>query len=147
MTVRPTLGFGPILTTADGMSVYWHDAYTYQLGGHGLRHGTPPRPLVGRNIGMKGCDADCLKMWRPVKAPADARPSGYWDVATREDGVKQWVYKGYALYTYAGDKKPGDLTGNDIYDILISQDPNKQADLPSRFTGVRAGWVWLHAYL
>jgi len=45
----------------------------------------------------------------------------------------------------AGDKKPGDLTGNDIYDILISQDPDKQADLPSRFTAA-GGLVWLHAY-
>ncbi len=144
LTIRPSAGFGPILATTAGMSVYWHDAYTYQLGGHGLRRGTPPRPLVGRNIGLKGCDAECLKMWRPLTAPAGSQPCGFWATATREDGSLQWVYKGYALYTYAGDKQPGDLTGNDKYDILISEDPQKAADFPSRFAAA-GGLVWIHA--
>ena len=143
-TIRPSEQFGPILATPQGMTIYRREAYIYQLGGHGLRHGVPPRPLVGRNIGAKGCDAECLRLWRPLQPPPGALPSGYWEILTRDDGTRQWTYKGYALYTYAGDKKPGEMTGNDDYSILISEDPNKAAELPSRFTGA-GGLVWMHA--
>ena len=62
------------------------------------------------------CDENCAKTWRPYIAPVGALPSGYWDVDTRPDGTKQWAYKGFALYTYAPDK-PGDIGGNEIYDL------------------------------
>ena len=142
--IRQSAAFGPILTTRAGMTIYRREAYIYQLGGHGLRHGVPPRPLVGRNIGTKGCDAACLRAWRPLEAPADSQPSGYWGIAVREDGSRQWTYKGYALYTYTGDTKPGDMTGNDQYEMLISEDPHKAEEMPSRFTGA-GGLVWIHA--
>ena len=57
--------------------------------------------------------------------PLNAVPSGYWGILVREDGAKQWAYKGFAMYTYAGDKKPGDKTGNDIYDILSTENPKE----------------------
>ena len=31
---------------------------------------------------------------------------------TRDDGSKQWAYKGKPLYTWAKDTKPGDKTGD-----------------------------------
>lgn len=136
----PTLGQGYVLATKTGMTVYRRDAYVYQLGGHGIRRGVPPRPHVGRDIGtsLAGCNAECQKLWHPVKAPPQAQPSGFWQIATREDGTRQWVYKGYALYTYAGDKKPGDMLGNDQYDFAFSRDPNKAAERPSRMTAAGA---------
>ena len=143
----PTLGQGYVLATKTGMTVYRRDAYVYQLGGHGIRRGVPPRPHVGRDIGtsMSGCDAKCQSMWTPVKAAADAQPSGFWQIATREDGTRQWTYKGYAMYTYAGDKKPGDMLGNDQYDYAFSRDPNKAAERPSRMTAAGA-LLWIYAY-
>ena len=74
------------------------------------------------------CDAECRKIWHPYPAPADAQPSGYWGVAILPDGTKQWTYKDFALYTYDGDKKPGDMTGENIYDISLSNDPNINND-------------------
>ena len=63
-------------------------------------------------MGGDACaDDECLKIWRPFRASADAKSNGFWEVITRHDGIKQWAYKGYALYTYAGDKAPGQNRG------------------------------------
>jgi predicted lipoprotein with Yx(FWY)xxD motif len=51
---------------------------------------------------QSACTGDCAKTWRPVYAPADAKPLGDWTVITRSDS-KQWAYKGRAIYTYAAD--------------------------------------------
>lgn len=46
-----------------------------------------------------------------------AQPNGFWEVVSRNDGTRQWAYKGYALYTYAGGKAPGQHTGQATYDF------------------------------
>lgn len=38
--------------------------------------------------------------------------------------MRQWAYKGFAAYTYIGDKKPGDRNGSDTYQILFEDDPS-----------------------
>ena len=38
----------------------------------------------------------------------------------RDDGAMQWAYQGYALYTYSGDRKPGDMIGQDTYSLKVS---------------------------
>ena len=35
----------------------------------------------------------------------------------REDGSKQWAYKGKPLYTWAKDAKPGDVTGDGVNNV------------------------------
>jgi predicted lipoprotein with Yx(FWY)xxD motif len=65
-----------------------------------------------------GCDGACEASHPPLLAPADAQPSGYWTIYDRPDGHRQWAYNGYALYGAAADRKPGDLHGNDNYDVL-----------------------------
>jgi predicted lipoprotein with Yx(FWY)xxD motif len=50
--------------------------------------------------------------WKPVRAAALAVPLGDFSIVIRkEDGTRQWTYKGEALYTYAGDYTPGDVNG------------------------------------
>jgi len=75
------------------------------------------------------CDAECAKLWKPLVAAPDAQPNGNWEVATREDGVHQWIYRGFAVYSYAKDTKPGDMLGNDEIEIMDKGDPFKMADL------------------
>lgn len=58
------------------------------------------------------CNGPCAQNWPPLAAKADAKPMGDWTVVTRDDGSKQWAYKGKPLYTFAKDKKPGDTTGD-----------------------------------
>ena len=61
--------------------------------------------------GKSACNGPCAANWPPMMAGADAKPSGYWTIVTRDDGAKQWAYKGKPLYLWAKDQKPGDKTG------------------------------------
>lgn len=56
-----------------------------------------------RTAGKSSCNGECASAWPPLAAAANAQPSGDWTVITRDDGSKQWAYKGKPLYTYRGD--------------------------------------------
>jgi predicted lipoprotein with Yx(FWY)xxD motif len=62
--------------------------------------------------GKSACNGPCAGNWPPLMAPADAAASGEWSVVTRDDGSKQWAYKGKPVYYWSKDAKPGDHTGN-----------------------------------
>jgi predicted lipoprotein with Yx(FWY)xxD motif len=62
--------------------------------------------------GKSACNGPCATNWPPLMATADAKPMATWTVVTRDDGAKQWAYKGKPLYTWAKDTKPGDTTGD-----------------------------------
>jgi predicted lipoprotein with Yx(FWY)xxD motif len=64
--------------------------------------------------GKSACNGPCAANWPPLMAAADAKPSGDWSLATRDDGAKQWAYKGKPLYLWAKDQKPGDKTGDGV---------------------------------
>ncbi len=67
--------------------------------------------------GKSACNDQCAKIWPPVAAPADAKPMGDMTVITRDDGSKQWAYKGKPVYLYAKDAKPGDKTGDNFKEV------------------------------
>lgn len=50
-------------------------------------------------------------------AGTDAKASGDWSIVTRDDGGKQWAYKGKPLYVYSKDGKPGDKTGDNFNNV------------------------------
>jgi predicted lipoprotein with Yx(FWY)xxD motif len=144
VAIRATPGQGKVLANAQGMTLYRRDGHILQSGGgHNLRRGAPPRPAVGRDIGTDPrCNTECLKDWAPFLASADAEPQGFWSVAMRADGTKQWVYQGYALWTYAGDKAPGDINGHDTYQIMFSEDKTAPAlDVGTPYDGA-PGLYW-----
>jgi predicted lipoprotein with Yx(FWY)xxD motif len=62
------------------------------------------------------CYGQCAKFWPPLMGSATVAPgakvSGSFGVTTRKDGSKQVTWNGHPLYTFLGDKKPGDVTGN-----------------------------------
>ncbi|MBF5004322.1 COG4315 family predicted lipoprotein [Diaphorobacter caeni] len=62
--------------------------------------------------GKSVCNGPCATNWPPLAAPANAQPIADWSTVTRDDGGKQWAYKGRPLYTWAKDAKPGDATGD-----------------------------------
>ncbi|HEY2464478.1 MAG TPA: hypothetical protein VGI32_10495 [Steroidobacteraceae bacterium] len=142
VSIQKTPGQGSLLATANGMTLYRRDGYIFQSGGgHSLRHGQPPRPAVGRDIGADPhCANECEKVWHPFLAPANAQPWGFWDVLARSDGAKQWAYQGYALWTYAGDQKPGDMNGHDTYDIVVSDEPTRIVDVGTPMDGGASLW-------
>ena len=62
--------------------------------------------------GKSVCNGPCATNWPPLMAAPDAKASGDWSVITRDDGARQWAYKGKPLYFWAKDQKPGDRTGD-----------------------------------
>ncbi len=67
--------------------------------------------------GKSNCNGACLTNWPALGAAADAKPSGDWTVVAREDGSKQWAYKGKPLYTFSKDAKPGDAAGDGVNNV------------------------------
>ena len=62
--------------------------------------------------GKSVCNGPCATNWPPLMAPEDAKPTGEFTVIVRDDGKKQWAFKGKPLYYWAKDTKPGDKTGD-----------------------------------
>ncbi|MDE2579333.1 MAG: hypothetical protein KGL46_11040 [Hyphomicrobiales bacterium] len=62
--------------------------------------------------GKSACNGPCATNWPPLAAPASAKASGDWTIIARDDGSKQWAYKGKPLYAWTKDAKPGDTTGD-----------------------------------
>jgi len=67
--------------------------------------------------GTSKCNGTCAALWPPAMAVADAKPEGNLSFVTRDDGTKQWAYKGKPIYTFASDKNPGDVTGDNFKDV------------------------------
>lgn len=64
--------------------------------------------------GVSNCNGICAKNQPPLMAAANATPMGNWTIVTRQDGSKQWAYKGMPLYGRITDRQPGDTTGDGL---------------------------------
>jgi len=82
---------GKVLTDAKGMTLYTFDK---DMGG------------------KSACNGPCAANWPPLMAAVDAKPASDYTIIARDDGAKQWAYKGKPLYTWKNDKKAGDITGD-----------------------------------
>jgi predicted lipoprotein with Yx(FWY)xxD motif len=58
------------------------------------------------------CTGNCLTNWPAFTATAADKDMGDWKVITRDDGTKQWAYKGKPLYYFVQDKAAGDKKGD-----------------------------------
>ena len=89
----PTKVMDGVLTNSAGMTLYTFDKDT--VGG-------------GKSV----CNGPCAASWPPLLAAADAKARGDYSIITRDDGTKQWAYKGKPLYLWVKDSKPGDRSGD-----------------------------------
>ena len=94
----PATSQNGVLATPSGATVYTFDKDT-----------------VGS--GKSACNGPCAQLWPPVAAQASDAASGDWSIVTRDDGSKQWAYKGAPIYTFSKDAKPGDITGDKFKDV------------------------------
>jgi predicted lipoprotein with Yx(FWY)xxD motif len=83
---------GGMLTDTKGMTLYTFDKDTVP--------------------GKSACNGQCLVNWPALSAASSDMAMGDWTVIARDDGAKQWAYKGKPLYTFARDAKAGDMTGD-----------------------------------
>jgi predicted lipoprotein with Yx(FWY)xxD motif len=82
---------GATLTDAKGMSLYTFDK---------------------DSGGKSACNGPCATNWPVLKAEGSDQANDSYTIITRDDGSKQWAYKGKPLYTFAKDQKAGDTTGD-----------------------------------
>ena len=69
------------------------------------------------NSGKSTCNGPCAALWPPMMARASDQPVGAYSIVTRDDGSRQWAYKGKPVYTYKADQKAGDRTGDNFKDV------------------------------
>lgn len=129
-------GYGDVLSLA-GMTLYGGSAFEKYWGGRNLRDSFKNAYRRGKRLGGDACrDAECLKTWRPFRAAADARSTGFWEVLVRRDGSRQWAYKGYALYTHAGDEAPGQSRGQATYAFATLDGSREELERAVRLAGI-----------
>jgi predicted lipoprotein with Yx(FWY)xxD motif len=80
------------------------------VGPNGMTLYTFDRDAGGKSM----CNGPCATNWPPLMAPAGASASGEWSVVTRDDGSRQWAYKGKPVYYWIKDGKPGDRSGDGV---------------------------------
>lgn len=73
--------------------------------------------------GKSACNGPCATNWPPLMARAEDKASGDWSIITRDDGSKQWAYKGKPLYFWVKDAKPGDRSGDGINQVWHTAKP------------------------
>lgn len=75
--------------------------------------------------GKSVCNGQCAKNWPPFMVTADDKPGDYWSIITRDEGGKQWAYKGKPVYLWVKDQRPGDRTGDGFANAwrVIAADP------------------------
>lgn len=142
VTVTHLNGYGDALAL-NGRTLYQSFAFEKYWGGRNLRASFKNAYYKGKRLGSRACLSEgCLATWQPFLAPADAVPDGFWEPIERTDGTRQWAYKGYALYTYAGDKAPGEHYGQATYDFAKLEGTAAEiqhAEMLAEITGTNSG--------
>lgn len=67
--------------------------------------------------GKSVCNGPCATLWPPALASSSDRPEGAFGIVTRDDGSRQWSYKGKPIYTYQADQKPGERAGDNFKNV------------------------------
>lgn len=75
------------------------------------------------SAGISTCNAKCAEFWPPALADDNETPTGEWSLIDREDGTRQWAYKGMPLYRFAKDEKPGDINGDGVREVWHTAKP------------------------
>ena len=77
--------------------------------------------------GMSACYGACTGYWPPLLSPAKPRPGSGVRVSLlgltrRTDGKRQVTYAGHPLYTFFGDKRANQTTGEGLTDFGAAWD-------------------------
>jgi predicted lipoprotein with Yx(FWY)xxD motif len=93
-----------VLANASGMTLYVFD-----------------KDVAG--AGKSVCNGDCAAKWPPLAAAAADSAHGDYGIIVRDDGSRQWTYKGKPLYLWFKDKQPGDKTGDGVNNVWHAARP------------------------
>jgi predicted lipoprotein with Yx(FWY)xxD motif len=77
-----------------------------------------------KESGKSACTGQCAQNWPALKPEANApAPKAPLSVIIRDDGSKQYPYKGKPLYYYAKDEKRGDAKGHGLGNVWAVAKP------------------------
>lgn len=93
LTAMTAAAYGKLLTDKNGMTLYTFD-----------------KDKAGKSV----CYDGCAVIWPPYIAGESAEAKGSWGLVERKDGSMQWTYNDQPLYTWVGDQKAGDTTGDGV---------------------------------
>lgn len=100
----PTKVAGSVIVNSAGMTLYTFDK-------------------DASGSGKSVCNGGCATNWPPLMAGAEAKAGGDYSIVSRDDGGKQWAYKGKPLYLWNKDQKPGDKTGDGVNNVWHAAKP------------------------
>lgn len=115
-----------VYATSEGRTMYAF--YCFDRAPDGL-HCDELGDAAAHRSAVCGTGEQCSREWRPVLAKPDDEPVGNWGIADVPDPpfieatgaygenvptVRAWTYYGRPVYTFAGDKAPGDVLGHGI---------------------------------
>ncbi len=60
--------------------------------------------------GVSTCTGECTDLWTPARASETDEAVGHWSIIAREDGSRQWVFRGRPMYTYAPEAEANRTT-------------------------------------
>lgn len=74
--------------------------------------------------GFSKCSGACVTVWPPLVVTGPPTfgaglSASMFSTITRSEGTKQLVVDGHPLYTYSGDTKAGDTTGQGLGDFFV----------------------------
>jgi predicted lipoprotein with Yx(FWY)xxD motif len=79
--------------------------------------------------GVSNCAGPCVEKWplfyREAIAPVEGTTAADFATIKRADGKEQTTFRGYPLYYWSNDAKPGDTNGQGINDVWYVVDPGK----------------------
>jgi predicted lipoprotein with Yx(FWY)xxD motif len=67
--------------------------------------------------GKSACNGECAVKWPPLIAAGSASGGDDYTIINRDDGARQWAYKGKPLYRWFKDQKAGDTTGDGVNNV------------------------------
>ena len=94
----PAMVSDGMLTGSNGMTLYVFD-----------------KDAAGSGKSM--CNGPCAANWPPLMAMDGDMASGDYSIVMRDDGKKQWAFKGKPLYFWVKDMKAGDKTGDGFNNV------------------------------
>jgi predicted lipoprotein with Yx(FWY)xxD motif len=91
------IGGKMVLTDANGMTLYTWD-----------------KDKAADGTLSSTCYDKCAENWPPLIVDASTAVEGEFTLVDRTDGTKIVAYKGWPLYLWVKDQKPGDTTGDGV---------------------------------
>ena len=76
-----------------------------------------------QGAGKSVCNGPCAANWPPLLAGDTDVASGDYTLVVRDDGRKQWAFRGKPLYYWIKDTRPGDRTGDGVNQVWHTARP------------------------